>query len=318
MATLTTGELLSLPRRSVLTGAACLLLTRAACARRAVPDDNLLYPVLITVVSQTNIQSFGSGFYLWKDNITYLVTAKHVLLPPPMYGQPFIPTTLTCMSYSNNLIPEDREYVTTTYENLNAQGLIKSSPDRDVAIVKLAHMTLAIPTIQPGTGPTGQAVPPPSNAGAIPLPVMPLQAFDGITLTSARTSKLRSASMDTIKRYVDVLVGNDAIMYGYPRSLALDLSAGQLDPLQPLLRRGLIAGVNDQRKTIILDSPAYRGNSGGPVVELEQDNFMIKLRIIGVVSEFVPLPEGSEDFFLQFNSGYSIIEPMDAILDLAQ
>jgi hypothetical protein len=107
-------------------------------------------------------------------------------------------------------------------------------------------------------------------------------------------------------------------MYGYPRSLSLDLSLKQLDPLQPLLRRGLIAGINDQRKTIILDSPAYRGNSGGPVVELEQDNFMTKLRIIGVVSELVPLREGSEDFFLQFNSGYSIVEPMDAILDPAQ
>jgi hypothetical protein len=207
------------------------------------------------------------------------------------------------MSYSNNLIAEDREYVSTTYQNLNAQGLIKSSPDRDVAIVKLAHMTLAIPTIEPGTGPTGQAVPPPSNAGAIPLPVMPLQTYDGITLTSARTSKLRSASMDTIKRYADVLVGNDAIMYGYPRSLALDLSAGQLDPLQPLLRRGLIAGVNDQRKTIILDSPAYRGNSGGPVVELEQDNLMTKLKIVGLVSEFVPLREGSEDFFYSSTRG---------------
>lgn len=45
---------------------------------------------------------------------------------------------------------------------------------------------------------------------------------------------------------------------------------------------------------------------------------MIKLRVIGVVSQFVPLREGSEDFFLQSNSGYSIIEPMDAILDLAQ
>ena len=45
---------------------------------------------------------------------------------------------------------------------------------------------------------------------------------------------------------------------------------------------------------------------------------MTRLKVIGVMSEFVPLREGSEDFFLQFNSGYSIVEPMDAILDLAQ
>jgi hypothetical protein len=305
-------------RRSVLTGAASMLLTRAACARRAVPDDNLLYPVIITVGSQTGFQSFGSGFYLSKDTFIYLVTARHVLLPPPINGQPFIPMTLNCMSYSNNLIPEDREYLATSYENLNTQGLLKSSPNRDVAVVKLAHSPTATPAGQPSTSPTGQAVPPPANAGATPSPAVSLQFYNGITLTSATTTNIRLANMDTIKRYADVLVGNDAIMYGYPRSLALDVSSGQLDPLEPLLRRGLIAGFNDQRKTIILDSPSYRGNSGGPVVELEQDNFMTKLRIIGVVSEFVPLREGSEDFFLQFNSGYSVVEPMDAILDLAQ
>jgi hypothetical protein len=174
------------------------------------------------------------------------------------------------------------------------------------------------PTGQPSTSPTGQAVPPPPNTDATPPPAMSLQLSEGITITSAKPTNIRSATVDITKRYADVLVGNDAVMFGYPRSLALDVSAGQLDPLQPLLRRGLIAGINAQRKTIILDSPAYRGNSGGPVIELEQDNFMIKLRVIGVVSEFVPLREGSEDFFLQFNSRYSIIEPMDAILDLAQ
>jgi hypothetical protein len=123
--------------------------------------------------------------------------------------------------------------------------------------------------------------------------------------------------MENIKKYDEVLVGNDAIMYGSPRSLALDVSAGLLDPLQPLLRHCLIAGVTLLKKTIILDSASYRGNSGGPAVEIEQDGFLQKLRIVGVVSEFVPLLEGSDDFVLRFNSGYSIIEPMDGIIDLA-
>jgi Trypsin-like peptidase domain len=300
-------------RRSVLIGTASLLLTQAAYARRAVPDDNLLYPVLITVGSQTGAQSFGSGFYLNKDNFVCLVTAKHVLVPPPVNGQPFVPVTLNCMSYSNNLVPADRLYLATTYANLDAHGLLKLSPDRDVAVVKLARIPTE-PTGQPTTGPTGQVVPPPARDAATPPPPLPMSLNDGITATSSKPGNIRSASMDTIKRYADVLVGNDAIMYGYPLSLAV----GQLDPLQPLLRRGLIAGVNQQNRTVIVDCPSYRGNSGGPVVELEQDNLMIKLRIIGVVSQFVPLREASEDFTLQFNSGYSIIQPMDAIIDLAQ
>jgi hypothetical protein len=264
-------------RRSVLIGTASLLLTQAAYARRAVPDDNLLYPVLITVGSQTGTQSFGSGFYLNKDNSVYLVTAKHVLVPPPVNGQPFVPVTLSCMSYSNNLVPEDREYLATTYANLNAQGLLKLSPDRDVAGVKLARTTLATEQSgQPVPGPTGQVVPLPARDAATPPPPLPVSFYDGIAITSPKPSNIHFATMDTIKRYADVLVGNDAIMYGYPLSLA-----GPLDPLQPLLRRGLIAGVNQQNRTVIVDSPSYR-NSRGPVVELEQDNLMIRLRIIGL------------------------------------
>jgi len=40
--------------------------------------------------------------------------------------------------------------------------------------------------------------------------------------------------------------------------------------------------------------------------------------VIGVVVEFVPLAEGSQDFFVRFNSGYSVVEPMDGVLELAQ
>ena len=53
-------------------------------------------------------------------------------------------------------------------------------------------------------------------------------------------------------------------------------------------------------------------------MEIETDGSVQKLRVIGIVVEYVSLTEGSEDLSIQFNSGYSIVEPMDPILELAK
>ena len=45
--------------------------------QRALPDDNLAYPVLVTFKN-----SQGSGFYLTTPSALYLVTATHVLYDP--------------------------------------------------------------------------------------------------------------------------------------------------------------------------------------------------------------------------------------------
>src|SRR6266446_2794544 len=46
-------------------------------AQRAIPDDNLAYPVLIQ-----RLDGAASGFYLNTATSMYLVTAKHVLFDP--------------------------------------------------------------------------------------------------------------------------------------------------------------------------------------------------------------------------------------------
>jgi hypothetical protein len=57
-----------------------ILFVCCAQAKRLIPDDNLAYPILITLKSGngTSISS-GSGFYLNTATAIYLVTAKHVL-----------------------------------------------------------------------------------------------------------------------------------------------------------------------------------------------------------------------------------------------
>ena len=284
-------SILTLSRREALFGASALLLSGPAIARRSVPDDNLAYPVLISLRLKNGLTNYGSGFYFNAADGVYLVTARHVLFPPQPGDQKIelLDANVELMSYSKEISTEKRIVLSASLSALNAIGKIKAHPLRDVAVLKIAD------TIHP---------------------TMNLNYTAGISINAPKNATLLGVPRENIKLYDEVLVGNDVILYGYPLSLVQPDKNSKLDPLRPLLRRGLIAGLNDSRRTIILDCPVYRGNSGGPAVEIEPEDLQEKLRIIGVATEFVPLIEGAEDFLVQFNSGYSIVEPMDGVLEL--
>ena len=87
--------------------------------------------------------------------------------------------------------------------------------------------------------------------------------------------------------------------------------------------------LNAASKTIIIDAPVNHGNSGGPVVQLSRTN---RLRIIGIATQFVPVPEdvlplapadapasptaSSRTLLALGNSGYGVVASADAIIDL--
>jgi hypothetical protein len=122
-------------------------------------------------------------------------------------------------------------------------------------------------------------------------------------------------ALENVKKFDQVLVGNDAILYGYPASLGIPENP-QFDPVRPLLRKGLIAGLDPQKRSIIIDAPVYRGNSGGPVFEIEPQGFGHRFWLVGITTEFIPLAERAPDLQFILNSGYSVAKPMDLVLDL--
>ena len=135
-------------------------------------------------------------------------------------------------------------------------------------------------------------------------------------------SGVLGVSLDTIKRFDEVLTANTVYVFGYPTSLGMK-EIPQIDPLRPLLRSGIIGGTNPSRKTIILDCPAYPGNSGGPVLEVEHvDLLNQRFRVIGVVSQFVPFAETWVNVTHKYqnltvsNSGYAVAVSMDPVLEL--
>ncbi|MGD0819238.1 MAG: hypothetical protein ABSA71_00665 [Desulfomonilia bacterium] len=117
-------------------------------------------------------------------------------------------------------------------------------------------------------------------------------------------------SKDNFKLFKDVIVGNQVFVFGYPTSIS-GINPW-LDTKLPLLRKGTIAGKNENLNAIILDCPAFQGNSGGLVIEVEQESIdKIKYKAIGLITNLVPYAGA----WIQ-NSGYSIVVPMDFVEEL--
>ena len=266
-----------------------ITMPRLAPAQRAIPEDNLAYPVLLTIGATT-----GSGFYLNTPDAVYLVTAKHVLFDPATHR--LIDSHLTLLSYSKDLTDATHNVFVADLSTLQSNGDIKPHPSEDVAVVKLFKVK-------------------PSDDKDKSL----LTFEPGVTATELSKQGVLGAKSDIVKLFADVITGNDVMVFGYPVSLGLQ-QLPELDVHRPLLRKGILAGTNPDKRAIIIDCPSYFGNSGGPVVELDREAFQTKMYIIGVVVQYVPFVQtgGGQTFVMQLasNSGYSIVVPMDFVMEL--
>jgi hypothetical protein len=294
-------------RRLALLGAtvACFLCpaSNVRAQRRAIPDANLAYPGLIQFPDEK-----ASGFFISTGNSIYLVTAKHVLFTIPT-GTP--PTShvrgghMTLLSYPRDPKEPGVNIIQVDMMALSQKGEIKGHSVADVAVVHISDIV----TVPTDNSPSGQF----------------LQFIGGVTGSTTTKSGVLGVAMDAIKKYDEVLVANEVLLFGYPTSLGIE-GTPQLDPQRPLLRRGIVAGLNPNRKSIIIDCPSYPGNSGGPVVEADPLDFQFqtKFMVIGVVSEFVPFEEKSINYPIPYqnvnisNSGYTIVTPMDFVLELVK
>jgi hypothetical protein len=274
-------------KRLVLFISLALVATDALPADRAIPDDNLAYPVSIVLEGDGG----GSGFFLNTASATYLVTAKHVLLtgdPPKLRAN-----AATLLSYGRDPHDSGKNTFVLDLSALMTAGAIKWHASRDVVVVKIV-------TIQ--------------EQGSV-------QLLAGVTALAKAASGALGVLITNLEPLSEVLVANEVYVFGYPRSLGL-AELPQLDPDRPLLRKGIIAGINPAQQSIVIDCAAYPGNSGGPVLEMRDLGFERHFRIIGLVSEFVPFVETWTESMHAWknrnvsNSGYSIVVPVDFILQL--
>jgi hypothetical protein len=222
-----------------------ILVSVETMAVREIPDDNLVCPVKITLGNCANSSGGeASGFFLNTKTATYLVTARHVLFAEQEHESKTIYLLfykqVSLSSYFS--IPNEKEKKSSSsiYGDVEYKWKCKNSYDHDVAVIRRGEFS------QVG-----------EKRG--------VSSVLGVQAIESAYSGILGTSLDTIKKIDEVLTANEVYVFGYPTSIGVRDNP-QIDYQKPLIRRGIIAGINDQKKTIILDCLVFAGNSGGPVL----------------------------------------------------
>lgn len=260
---------------------------------RHLPDNNLAYPVLI----QLDTNKCGSGFFLSYKKSLYLITAKHVLFDLDS-GEFLGDKEMSVTAYSENQTIKDPIVISIQKETVDKES--KKHSTFDIAVVRIG-------VIENNSEGGEKAV--------MLHGVKVIKRPDGCSIVWVKDT--------AFKKYDEVYVSNDVFVFGYPISIG-DKRYEQIDRSKPLLRKGIVAGKNEKKRTIILDLPIYFGNSGGLVIEASQNekggtNFLA----IGIISEYIPYVEELVSTQRKevavvntHNSGYSVAVPIDTIRDL--
>jgi Trypsin-like peptidase domain len=267
-----------------------LMVPSISCmASQEISNININLPILIVCSDNSS----GTGFYIHTGNEEFLVTARHVLFDN---ASTIRCDTATLISYSND---NNRQIVKLDLKKLEEAGHIKTHKTHDVAVLHLG--SLKSDKNNPGRG----------------TPIY----FKGVDDETKSGSIIVVKPPAGTRPFDHVLVSNDVFIFGYPIALSL---SGQFEPDRPLLRKGVIAGKNNLNNTIIIDCPSYPGNSGGPVIMVDDIGRTKKFLVIGIVTQFIPLVEQWRSSLYPdlpphitlSNSGYAVVEPMDYIMEL--
>ena len=262
-----------------------------ASSIRTAPNDALGFPVKITLNDGTT----GIGFYLNDDPFTYLVTAKHTLFIKNSSTLKAKKAELTSYGrdpndLSPNILQLDLEDMFTT-KNL------RSHHTHDVAIGRIGKVEM-------------------QNDSEV------LKLYKWArSIAWAKTGIVRVDKKNSTKKFSEVFISNEILVYGYPFSIGLKYIP-QLDYNRPLLRKGIVAGVSPKTSSIIIDVGIYGGNIGGPVIEVNRNDINSNLKLIGLISRTIPYAQeplnrqgGSSNIGFS-NSGYAVAVPVDIILEV--
>ncbi|MCX8104776.1 MAG: serine protease [Ignavibacterium album] len=260
-------------------------------AQAPIPEELLTSSVYIKLPNGMS----ATGFYFSDSINCFLVTAKHVFFEAN--DGKISSETADLISYPRDPYTSPPNLLSCNLKFLLKRNLVVFHQQFDVAVALIGEKEMI------------------DSINAI------IHYNESITKPDSKPSRVTYFYPSLLLESKDLLVGTDVYITGYPSSLGMK-EMPQLEPSQPLLRKGIVAGKNQKLNTIILDCPVYKGNSGSPVVAALQDGLKTDFKLIGIVSEFVPFVEywyndkyGYKNIEFS-NSGYSIIAPVDVMLEL--
>lgn len=277
----------------VLCCLAVMLLPFFATSQSVLPRELPFAPVLIRIPhpSDTNTALYGTGIYLALGNRVFLATAAHVLFDHKNGGG-LINSNATIYSHVMGKDPSVRNELVLNLGKLQAKGLVKRHAAHDVAVVHIA--------VNLGGGRTAYVEDVITNTG---LGVI-INQIEGMA-----------------QGFSEVPEACETFVLGYPVSLFLDRSPA-VDFESPLIRRGIVSQKNLKSRKLIIDSAVFGGNSGGPVfIAAPFSPNVTSFRLAGLIVEYVPAltklaPQFGVTNSAYVNSGYSVAEPIDYVLEL--
>lgn len=236
------------------------------------------------ILIQSKDKSFsGSGFLYNSGTNLYLMTAKHVLVNQDN-GLNFI--EILFQLYSHDAQKEKAIEYTINVAEAFKQKKARYGNDYDMIAIQIGSISNNIIT------------------------------YFSFVNKNANYNNLKIFSLDDcILKLDSINVGDEVFMIGYPKSLQ-HTTYNKFDFNRPLTRKGIIAGKDYEQNTILIDCPAYGGNSGGPILVKTHN----KLKMIGLVSSYVPY----YDYWINpvtkitntetINSGLTVVIPFYRII----
>jgi len=260
--------------------------------------DNFSYSILLSV---DHGKSKGSGFRLKYKGLNFIISARHVFYDGNdlLYGETVI---ATCPSspLGNGTI---------TFEIDLTKAKIFKSVNADVCIILIGKN-------QHLFEPTGHLK---HETDDHKRPAT-LELEEYVTLVEQTAKHFTSVDIEATRGLDKIGIANEVYLMGYPTSLGLTHSK-YFDSTKPLIRKGIISGININEGTFIIDCPSYQGNSGGPIIEKGEDGYF---RVIGLVSQYIPYEttwynnrERIKNVEIA-NSGFSVCVPFDKIVELIE
>lgn len=269
---------------TALVSIAAGLVSGPAGAQRFIPDDLLALPALISVSGT----ALGSGFFIGSAKATYLITARHVVYDA---GGALLPSVrVTAFAVESN--DPTKFVIDVNLAALFRDDRLARDTARDVVVVQVGLVF---------DHPTDKSL-------------QRIEWQPGVNSVSMPARGYLSAPMEKLRPFEEVLVSNQIVLFGYPATVGLPQIGKQFDYDRPLLRAGIVAGKYKAQRTIILDASVHGGNSGGPVLQVEQDGRGRHFSIIGVVTQWIPaVLQGTNTVA---HSGYSVAASVDPIKTL--
>jgi hypothetical protein len=253
-----------------------------------------LVDILMLGVTEIKYSNGGSasGVLVVDSNFFYLVTAKHCLVNSLSTNSiNLVDTSFILVYYVGDPYSAKADTLLVNLAGAAKSNNLYFDPFQDIGIISIARIT--------GHTPSGNL----------------MFEYDR-NVKKLTANAPAGAYADLLLDFDKVDVGNDCYIFGFPSSLQTN-SKSDYDFDRPLLRKGVIAGKNKHLGTIIVDCPAYQGNSGGPVYAVslrEGDN----IGLIGIVSRSVLHVETLENRYYNslasvnyLNSGYTVIVPIE-------